>query len=252
MPDPNRSPNSDNEKSKADGENKEENEKETETSEMYLDLPPMTHGAPMDVDDSSFIYVPDEDESDSNFESEYEMAAEVKEDLIQLDSDDAAANTTGKNIPHLPSVPSAPVVSTTQARGPTGTVSLHPLVPPSSTITIPPTQTRNSTGPHPLSPHLIFPIPSTQTRSSTGTDISRPVVPPSFATVAALPLEKGPTPSSPQLSAATRSITAWQRSLMSVSAEPTGPPPVYTVRPQPLCVVRNSQITHLSLSYVCL
>jgi hypothetical protein len=245
MPDPSRSRNSDNEKPKPDGE--EENEKRTETSEMHLDPLAVTHGAPMDVDRTdSFIVVSDEDDNDSNFGSDYDMAAEV-EDLIQLDSgdDSEAANTKGTNIPHLPSVPASPVIPPTQARGPTGTVNSHSLVPPSSTTTIPPTRTRSSaTGsdiPHPLAPIPTFPIPSTQTRSSTGTDISRPFAPPSFSTIAALPQIRGPTSPSPQLSTATGGTPTWQRNLMS--HEPTGPPPIYTPRAQPLCVVRNSQTT---------
>ena len=211
MPDSHRSPNSDNEKPKPD---RKENEKETEMNEMHLDSPPMPHGAPMDVDSSSFIYVSDENDNDSNFGSEYEMAAEVEENLIQLDEDDDTPNTTGTNVP---SAPSAPVNPPTQARGPTGTVSSHPLVPPSSIITTPPTQAR----------------------SSTGTDISRPLTSyTSYGIATVLPQTKGSAPLSPQLSTATRSIPARSRSFMS--PDPTGPPP-YSA--QSLCVVGNSQIT---------
>jgi hypothetical protein len=279
MPDPNRSPNSDNEKRKAEVTEKE-NKKETETEgEMHLDPPPVTNGVPMNIDsDMDFIDVSDGD-NDSNFGSEYDDMAEeveenqVEENLIQFHSDGEPANTTGINLPHFPSVPSTPVIPPTPARGSTGTVIRHPsdtpsstttipptrargstgtiirhsLVPPSSTTTIPPTQTRSSPGsnfPHPLTPSPIFPIPSTQIRSSTGSDTSRPFArpsgPPTLATIAAPPQEKGSTPSSSRLTPAARGVNPWQMNLQS--SEPRGPPPVYTPSAQSMCVVRNSRI----------
>jgi len=221
MPDPNRSPNSENEKRKEKEETEKEKEKRTETeSEMRLDPP---YGAPMDVDRAdSFIYVSDED---SMFGSEYEMAGEDAGDLIQFGEE--PTNTTGTNIPYLPSVPtSSPVAPPTQARVPFGGDNPHLLVPPSSTVTIPPRG-------HSLAPAPTFRVSLTQTRSSTGTDISHPLLPPSFTD---LPPTNGhgPTSNSPQVS------SIWQRGLMS--HEPTGPPPVYTPRSPPLCVVRNSHI----------
>ena len=223
----------------------------------------------MDVDTNSFFNVSDEDNDSSG--SEYDDMAEefeenqVEENLIQMDSDGEPANTTGTNSPHFPSVLSAPPTqargsagtiirhsfdtpsSTTtippaQARGSTGPVNRHPLIPPSSTTTIPPTQARGLTGsnfPHALVPSPIFPMSSTQTRSSNGTNISRPLGPPTFATIATPPQAKGSTPSSPQLSPAARGGHLWQTGLLS--SDP--PPPVYTPSPHPLCVVRNSRIT---------
>ena len=208
-----------------------ENEKETETEgNLHLDPPPV-----MDVDGKD---VSDED-NDSTFGSEYDMAAEFN--FIELDSDDEPANTTGTNIPHFPSLPPA---RPTQARGSTATVNPRPLAPPSSTTAIPPTRTRGLAGsklPRALAPASIFPMSSTQTRSSTGTNISRPLGPPTFATIAAPPQAKGSAPSSSRLSSAARGVSIWQTSLLS--SEPSGPPPGYTPSAQSLCVVRNSRIT---------
>lgn len=53
---------------------------------MHLDPPPVTHGAPFDVDGKDLS---DED-NDSTFGSEYDMAAELN--LIKLDSDDVRAS----------------------------------------------------------------------------------------------------------------------------------------------------------------
>ena len=252
MPDPNRSPNSDNEKRKAEVTEKE-NEKEIETGgEMHVDPRPVTHEVPTDIE-MDFFEVSDGD-NDSNFGSEYDDMAEeieenqVEENLNQIDLDDGEpANTTGTNSPHFPSVPSSPVVHPTPERGLTGTVIRRSLVPPSSTITIPPAQTRGLPGsnlPHPLVPSPIFPIPSTQTRSSTGSDTSRPLARPSgptVATIAAPSQVKGSTPSSSRLPPAGRGVGPWQMSLQSL--EPRGPPPLYTPSAQSLCVVRNSRIT---------
>ena len=242
---------------------------------MHFD-PPVTHGAPMDIDDTdSFFNVSDED--NDSFGSEYDDMAEeveenqVEENLIQIDSASEPSNTTGANSPHFPSVPSAPVIPPTQARGLTGTAIQHPLephsssttipptqargststiirhslVPPSSTTTIPPTHTRSSAGsnfPHTLAPNPISPMPSPQTRSSTGTDTSRPLGSPTYANITAPPQAKGSISSSSRI---------WQMSLQP--SEPRGPPPVYTPSAQPLCVVRNSdRITCPFISQICL
>jgi hypothetical protein len=214
-----------------------ENDKETEPEgEIH---PLVTHGAPLDVDGKD---VSDED-NDSTFGSEYNMAAQLNE--IELNSDNEPVNTMGTNITHFPSLPSAPL---TQVRGSTATtVNPRPLVPPSSTTTIPPTQTRSSAGsniPHLLAPSSIFPETSTPTRSSTDTDISGP---PPFVIVPSPPQawQTAPLDPLPHLSPAAWGIWnpwhPWQ--MGSLSSEPTGPSPVYIPSAQLPCVVRNSQTT---------
>ena len=205
---------------------------------MHLEPPPV-----IDVDGKD---VSDEDH-DSTFGNEYDMAAEFNP--IEPDSDDEPANTTGTNIPHFPSLPSAPP---TQAKDSTGTVNPRPLVPPSSTTTIPsPTQARSSGGsniPHLLAPSSIFPETSTPTRSSTGADISGPLGPPPFVIIPTPPQawQTAPLDPLPQLSPTAWGIWnpwhPWQMGFQS--SEPTGPSPVYmSPSAQFPCVVRNSRIT---------
>ena len=196
---------------------------------------------------------PSDEENDG---SEYDMApAEVEQNFIQLDSDDELANTD------FPSVPPDSVIPLTQARGSTGTgigdpfvptrippaqtrsstraVTRPPLLAPRSTTTSPTqarglthgssttfssTQTRSSAGLNSLARSSTFSMSSTQTRSSTGTDTSRPLGPPTFSSVAALPQAKGSPPPSPQLPPTGSSISPRQVGVLSHSSSNTFSP----------------------------
>jgi len=274
------------EKDKGDGKEGEEKGKKREKKEdreMPFDPLQPPHEVAMDVDRPTGSYI-DVSDNDS-FGSDYDFALDFEDsdDLMKFDMDEELphpASSNGTNVPH-PLASPGPTTITVPAR--TSAAPPSPQLAHSTRGSLTRSESLRASAPA-LTAQTSPAPPSPQLAHSTRGALSRSES--LRASAPALTGQTSPAPPSPQPAPSARTGLARHRSLMApsptlstqitvppptfpqqhttssapdwqrnlLSLEPAGPPPVYTPRAQPLCVVRYSLFTpYISFlkSFVC-